>query len=168
MHTEFLSLLCWSCEGFLFSLPVGICLVRVFSRLSGCTPSDPSQFARHCRIQDHFQLLLSFFSLGVLQFPCPPNHYDKFLSAYEHCRASACQCPTAVSPFNENTNAEAWTLLELVFKVLVDHVYPSGGVVFHKVNWVKPAHGPGSSMSPSTFQMSLTFLQHNLMPSLSA
>ena len=143
-----------------FSLPVlvGICLVRVCSRLSGCTPSDPSQFARHCRILDHFAFFSRFFQ------------YDKFLSTNEQCRAAACQCPNAVSPFAENsstcstiplaTNAGAWTLLEFVLNVLVDHVYPSGGAVFNKVNWVTPVHGPGCSMSPSTFQKSLTFLQN--------
>ena len=54
------------------------------------------------------------------------------------------------------TNAGAWTLLEFV-SFLVDHVYPSG---VNKVNWEKPPHGPESSWSPATFQMSLTFLQH--------
>ena len=57
-------------------------------------------------------------------------------------------------------HAGAWTLLEFVLNFLVDHEYPSGGSVFNLVNWVKPVHRPGSSMSPSTFQMSLTFVQH--------
>ena len=152
MHacTVSLSLLCWSCEGFL-SAGAGRNVSRpVFSRLSGCTPSDSSQFARHCRIHDHFQLLLSSFLSGFSNFHVLRINMTNSSSAYEHCRSSASQGPNAVSPFAENspacsiitlaTNAGAWTLLEFDLNFLVDHVCPSGGVVFNKVNWVKPAH----------------------------
>ena len=33
-----------------------------------------------------------------------------------------------------------------------DHVYPSGGLSFNKINLVKPVHASDNSLSPSTFQ----------------
>ena len=103
---RFPSLLCW-----LVVRVVSLCLCWsefvsswVFSRLSGCTPSDPSQFARHCRIHDHFQLLLSFSLSGFFNFHVLQLNMTSSSSAYEHCRASACQYPTAVSPFAKNSS----------------------------------------------------------------
>ena len=36
--------------------------------------------------------------------------------------------------------------------LLSDHVYPSGGLSFNKMNLVKPVHASDNSLSPSTFQ----------------
>ena len=150
-----------------FSLPVlvGTCLVRVLSRLSGCTPSDPSQFARHCRILDHFAFFSGFFNFHLLRLNTTSSSQQ---TSIVELRCVSVPMPFLlllrilrhVRPIPLATNAGAWTLLEFVLNFLVDHVYPSGGVQFNKVTWVKPVHGPGCSMSPSTFQKSLTFLQN--------
>ena len=44
-----------------------------------------------------------------------------------------------------------------------DHVYPSGGLSFNKMNLVKPVHASDNSFSPSTFQQSsICFLEHHI------
>ena len=44
--------------------------------------------------------------------------------------------------------------LNLFVRRLPDHVHPYGGFSLKIVNWVNPVHGPDSSQSPSTFQLS--------------
>ena len=154
MHTQFPSLLCWLCEGIL-SAGAG----RNLSR-PGLSPPfrmySLRSFAICTALQNPRSRPPSFelFSLQFLQFPCPPAQYDKFLSAYKHCRAfglSMSQCRFLlllrilrhVQPIPLAANAGAWTLLQFVVNFLVDHVCPSGMVVFNKVNSGKPVHEPG-------------------------
>ena len=150
-----------------FSLPVlvGSCLVRVFSRLSGCTPSDPSQFARHCRTHDHLQLLLSFFLSGFFNFHVlrltkltsivelrPVNVLMPFLLLLRILRH--------VRPIPLTTDAGAWTLLEVVFKFPCRPRVSLWRICIQQRELGETSSCPGSSTSPSTFHKSLAFLQH--------
>ena len=43
----------------------------------------------------------------------------------------------------------------------LDHVYPSGGLSFHKMNLVEPVHVSDNSLCPSAFQYSSILFSNN-------
>ena len=91
----------------------------------------------------HVQHLSGIFH-GFFSIPSLPDQYDKFLSAFEHCRASAFLQANPVFISAESSSTCSGKLLAKYFRGPQDHVYPFGAVVLDAVNWVKPVHGPDS------------------------
>ena len=117
-------------------------------------------FARHCCWHRKFQLSTSSFHCELEFFVVwsmkniPVNCLA--LSSFGFSRAHLCFAFfIAASDINFHMSGHTLSGREVVcFLVSLppDHVYPSGGLSFNKMNLVKLVHASDNSLSPSTFQ----------------
>ena len=126
---------------------------------------SPRCFTRHCCWHRNFQLLRAFFmkrlnysSSGSMK-KIPRNCLA--LSSFGFSIVHFCFALLfASSDICFHISGHSLAGLEVVCFLVSpppDHVYPSGGLSFNKMNLVKPVHASDNSLSPSTFQQSSIF-----------